>query len=640
MSPELPAPRSRHEVQSDYERRVEVADEQIRSLSARSTWLTAVRGLLLLASAALLITGWFRWGAFWWPPGTVVGLAFIVVAAIQENGERLLRNVRTERNILSQSLAGMARKWDAMRRCEVTALEDRTSMATDLDLVGNASLYQLVGVARTPFGMETLRNWLLTTPRREDSLDRQEAVKQIAPMSEWRNSLQLNAEQLASSKSGPDALIEWAESEPWLGRRRILIWIVRLLTAGLILTSLLLFVGGIDKNVGGVTIVVICACNFALTVIFAGSIHTLFNQVSSRHNDVAHYRRLFRLVDSLPSEGRCLEQIHQDASYGGRNAFHQIVVLGQIMAMANLRRAGFFGAIYLILQFLILWDFHALDVLERWQKRCGKDVRRWFEALGRAEAIACLAKLAYEEPDWTYPEIVEYDAEKANVEATDLGHPLIAENVRVSNDVTIGPVGSVLLVTGSNMSGKSTLLRAVGVNISLAHAGTVVSAKSLVMPILRVETSMRISDSLSDGVSFFMAELKRLKQVVDLAEETRNNAPHGFFYLLDEILQGTNSRERHIAVQEVIRHLIEVGALGAVSTHDLDLASAPGLADYCHPIHFREQIEIDGSEKKMTFDYILREGVATTSNALKLLALVGLHDEKVLLSDDAEPSPN
>ena len=208
-----------------------------------------------------------------------------------------------------------------------------------------------------------------------------------------------------------------------------------------------------------------------------------------------------------------------------------------------------------------------------------------------------------------------------------MGHPLLPDGPRVANDVELGPPGSFLLVTGSNMSGKSTLLRAIGVNAVLAQAGAPVCAEHLAMPPLALATSMRVRDSLEDGVSFYMAELLRLKQIVDQA---RNAGPRNgrlLLYLLDEILLGTNSKERHIAVVRVMEHLLRHDTIGAISTHDLDLATSPPLAATCCCVHFRETLHGGRAEQAMTFDYRLRPGIATTSNALKLLEIVGLGED-------------
>jgi DNA mismatch repair ATPase MutS len=251
----------------------------------------------------------------------------------------------------------------------------------------------------------------------------------------------------------------------------------------------------------------------------------------------------------------------------------------------------------------------------------GATVRRWLQAVGQLEAITSLATLAHDNPHWAMPK-VEHEA-GSTITATQIGHPLLPDENRVLNDVDIGPAGTFILVTGSNMSGKSTLLRAVGLNIILAQAGAPVCATQLRMPPVKLATSMRTHDSLANGVSFFLAELKRLKQIVDESRESQQHAEL-FVFLLDEVLQGTNSVERHIAVSRVIDHLVAQGSIGMVSTHDLELAASPNLVNVCRTVHFRESFTgVDGHER-MTFDYILRPGVAATTNALKLLKLVGL----------------
>lgn len=259
-----------------------------------------------------------------------------------------------------------------------------------------------------------------------------------------------------------------------------------------------------------------------------------------------------------------------------------------------------------------------LAVLEQWQRKHGGQVRAWFDAIGELEAIASLASLVHDQPDWTFPSI---DASNSSIVATSLGHPLLPSPI--CNDVTVGPQGTFLLVTGSNMSGKSTLLRTIGVNTVLAQAGGPVHAEAMSLPPVELATSMRIQDSLEDGISFFMAELQRLKEVVDHAESLESDVRTQLF-LLDEILQGTNSAERHIAVAKVASRLTASGAMGAISTHDLELANKPELTASCKTVHFKESFSGDG---RMTFDYKMRAGVATTTNALKLLELVGIRDK-------------
>jgi DNA mismatch repair ATPase MutS len=292
--------------------------------------------------------------------------------------------------------------------------------------------------------------------------------------------------------------------------------------------------------------------------------------------------------------------------------------LDQCAGFCELRRSSL---VSLPAQAFLLWDLHWLSVLERWQTRHGRQVRAWLETLGQLEAACALGGLHQLHPDWAFPEIDPTGSKTLRAEG--LGHPLLPPSGCVRNDLGLGPPGRALLVTGSNMSGKSTLLRAIGLNLVLAQAGSVVCARALSTAPVDLGTSFRVHDSLARGVSTFLAELARLKQVVDRATQAAAAGRLALF-LLDEILLGTNVVERQVAVATVLAHLLELGAIGAIATHDLSLADAPGLAGRLEAVHFTESYEQVDGQARMRFDYRLRPGIATSSNALELLALVGL----------------
>ncbi len=333
---------------------------------------------------------------------------------------------------------------------------------------------------------------------------------------------------------------------------------------------------------------------------------------------------MFELVYSMPEASSELDVVKREATRLGGGVLHGMRQLKRIAALAMIRHVPlFFYFLYLPLQLVFLYDFHVLNLLETWQAKYGSYARRWFLALGKVEALCSLAAIVHDQPGWTMPEVAE-SADR--LRAKQLGHPLLPSETCVANDVEIGPVGSFVLVTGSNMSGKSTLLRSVGVNAVLAQAGAPVCAEQLTMPPVGLATSMRVRDSLETGVSFYMAELMRLKEIVDLARDANPRNNHILLYLLDEILLGTNSKERHIAVARVLQHLLHRGTIGAISTHDLDLATSESLAGACRCVHFCETLHDEHAEQPMTFDYKLRPGIATTSNALRLLEIVGLEE--------------
>jgi DNA mismatch repair ATPase MutS len=348
----------------------------------------------------------------------------------------------------------------------------------------------------------------------------------------------------------------------------------------------------------------------------------------SSRRAVSDYQEIFAAANWLPAESpeepsRFLSEIRETLIDGERSASEGMRELQKVARAGSLRQSAGTFLLYLPLQCLALWDVRVLNRLEVWQARYGKRVASWFESLGNLEALLSIAALRDEYPGWCRPEWSSTG--EPVLQASAIGHPLLPDRARVTNDVSVGPAGTILLVTGSNMSGKSTMLRSLGLNVSLAAIGAPVCAQDFRLPSLELATSIRVSDDVSQGVSFYMAELKRLKSVVDHARAMSRLPDRTCLFLLDEILQGTNSRERQIAVVQVLRHLMNSGAIGAISTHDLELADEPELAAVAHVVHFRETIRPDAAgNEQMTFDYKMREGVSPTTNALRLLQMVGL----------------
>jgi DNA mismatch repair ATPase MutS len=329
---------------------------------------------------------------------------------------------------------------------------------------------------------------------------------------------------------------------------------------------------------------------------------------------LAGYGRMFELVcgATWTSPRLVRRAAAMDAGQPAPAAVRRIASLAE---WSELRTGA--AILHFPIQALTLWDFHVLFAMERWRRRSGRHVRTWVASLSDVDALSALAILRADEPGWAMPRI---DDSADAIAATALAHPLIAPHRRVANDVRVGPPGTILLITGSNMSGKSTLLRAVGLNAVLAHAGAPVCADAMTLPPVDLQTSIRVQDSLELGLSYFMAALARLKQIVDAAE--RGARPgRRLLYLLDEVLQGTNSVERAAAVRAVAQHLIDARAIGAMTTHDLALAGDEPLKSAAALVHFTEQVQPDGT---MTFDYRLRDGLATSTNALRLMQAIGI----------------
>jgi ABC-type multidrug transport system fused ATPase/permease subunit len=510
-----------------------------------------------------------------------------------------------------QALARMDRDWTSLVDVAPPPALDFNAhpYARDLDLFGHASLTKWLGPAATESGTMRLVSWLLAPADPEVVRARQVAVRELAPEVEWRETLSTEGHLARIKPSELDAFLSWLDggqpsSPAWL---RVL---VVALTASIWILIALQILDIIPSGLWLIPVVPGIVLSFAC----ARRTYNVFDRVSLGERALRRYAAMLAHATGESWSSPELQGLQQLLRAGGEApaAVRQIARLAE---WSELRTSA--ALLHFPIQAITLWDFHILFAIERWRTRCGHHTRGWFEALAQIDALSVFASIAHHEPDWALPLVDRsYDA----IRATALAHPLIPADRRVANDVEVGPPGTVLLITGSNMSGKSTLLRAIGLNIVLAEAGAPVCATAFSTPPAALYTSIRVQDSLELGLSYFMAALARLKTIVDAAERHDDRA-RVLVYLLDEVLQGTNSVERAIAVRAVARHLLDAGAIGAMTTHDLSLAEEEPLRSAARLVHFTEHVEPDG---RMSFDYRLRPGLATSRNALRLMQLIGI----------------
>lgn len=576
--------------------------------------LVAVAGLALIVA---IISPASRQAALW--SAGLAGAAFLIVAILHDRVEQRRRLHEALVRVNREAQDRLARRWAALPDPPPVPVDDDHPYAVDLDVVGHASLYQLLGPPNTPAGRDTLTGWLLDVVHTEPDvvLARQDAVRELAPAIDLRQRLQAAGVDAARvDAKALDTLLAWAQSKPALLHRPLLLWTIRLLTVATPLLALGGYLGLVNPSlwvIGGVAGWIIMGRTHK-------AMHAAFDAASCEHA-LRTFEQLVQVLSTASFSSPLLAEAHRElVSARGVSAHDALRRLHQYVALSDLRLTLLF---HFPIQTLFLWDFHAWWLLERWQQAHGAHLREWLSAAGRVEALTALASLAHAQPAWTYPVVTRGHA---RVDAAALGHPLLPDTVRVTNDITVGPAGTFLLITGSNMSGKSTLLRAIGLNTVLAHAGAPVCASSFTLPPVVLRTSMRVSDSLERGLSLFMASLLRLERVVAAARDA-DPRTRPLLYLLDEVLQGTNSAERQIAVRTIVQHLLRRGAIGVVTTHDLELAAAPDFAAHADSRHLTETLSFDQGEVRMTFDYTLREGPARSGNALQLLRSLGLDAE-------------
>ena len=587
-----------------------------------STTLSRLRLAAFLVSAAVI---WFAFAQLRGSPQSAVLAAgaagFVVFGMLVVRHARVLNDIaRAEAalRLIAQAQASLARDWNALPEVPPPAgLDfDAHPYARDLDVFGHASLTKWLGRPATADGTRRLHGWLLAAADTPDIAARVAAVDELAPKRAWRESLAVEGELTAVNAADLETFLAWAESNdspvpPVMQAAAILVP----MASGVLLALALM-----DRTEGAWWLIPFFVA-IVLSAAYAGRMYDTFDRATVGERALERYATMLRLVCDERWASPLLERVKAEMCVGGE-APAVVAKLSRLGGWSKLRIAA--TLLHIPLQVLTMWDFHVYFGFQRWRARSGRHVRGWIDALGTADALAVLARIRADQPEWVFPRV---DAAAPALVARSLGHPLISDARRIANDVDVGPRGTLLLITGSNMSGKSTLLRAVGLNAVLAQAGAPVCAASFTMPPADLHTSIRVQDSLELGLSYFMAALARLKQIVDAADRRAGHpspgdpAPRVLFYLLDEVLQGTNSVERGVAVRAVVRHLLDAGAIGVMTTHDLALAGEEPLDAAARLAHFTEQVHADG---RMTFDYRLRPGIATSTNALRLMQLIGI----------------
>jgi hypothetical protein len=585
-------------------------DEEAR----RSRLISRLRLVTFLPAAALIV--WMLTYGFASGPSLVALVLLVAFGALVAWHARVEDRVAWQdalRQVNMRGAARVARDWQALPASAPPPDADLSHhpYAVDLDLFGRASLAQWLGPAATAGGAGVLARWLLKPAPKAEILRRQQAVEELAPEDEWRADLSAHG---ALSSSTRDAHLEmflaWAEGDSALARYTPLVRIAAIaITASTWILLALFYLSVTDTALWLLPLLAGLVLSFALAV----PLTTAFERAGAGQIGLRRYAAIFEHAVRAPTASPLLGELQQRLSAEGAPAPACMRRLNTILSFAELRRGA--AIFHFPIQALTLWDFWVFFALERWRRSSGRRVRGWLAAIADLDALALLATTRRDNPEWCFPVM----SEAPTIVGASVAHPLLPDDRRVANDVTMGPPGTVLLVTGSNMSGKSTLLRSIGLNVVLGQAGAPVCASRFSMPDSDLQTSIRVQDSLELGLSYFMAALARLKGVVDAAEHERPGRV--LVYLLDEILQGTNSVERSLAVRAVARHLLEAGAIGAMTTHDLSLAEHEPLTSTAHLVHFAETVDDHGH---MRFDYRLRPGLATSRNALRLMQMIGI----------------
>lgn len=508
--------------------------------------------------------------------------------------------------INAEGIARLEGEWARLPADGAAFLEADHPYAGDLDCFGPASLFQYLNAAQTRFGRLRLAGLLVRPPRPPEAIRAdQTLVRTLAGRLDFRQRLQAAGLDL-HGRENPEPLLAWAEDPADPFDRPALVRLLRFLPAASAISVLV--VGFLLHSPLGILV------PFLLHLGVSGwsrrKYGSLLADIAARKADLEAYLDLLRLLESEPL---LLPTDRGAPGEGPPEGMLPSERVRRLAAMADWMETRRNPLAHFVVDTLFLWDIQWLWAFRRWKRENGPLLRGWLEAVARAEALSSLAIPAFENPDWAFPEIAE---EGPLLESRDMGHPLIHPDRRVANDFALGRPGEIVIITGSNMSGKSTLLRTVGVNLVLAYAGAPVCASSFRCAPLEIRASMRLRDDLDKRISSFYAELLRIKGMVEAAKAGRR-----ILFLVDEIFRGTNSRDRREGAETVLRRLHDLGASGLVSTHDLELARLQEMEpERFRNAHFQESY-VDG---EIRFDFRLREGVSRTTNAMHLIRMAGL----------------
>lgn len=555
--------------------------------------------LALLAIEAVIFWRTFAGLSRWWllPPAVL----FLILGKVQSRFSADRDCCERAVSFYEQGVARLDDRWAGTGATGERFLNRQHPYAEDLDLFGHGSLFEMLSTARTDTGEETLAEWLLAPASAEVVSSRQQAIAELRPNLQLREDLALMGKDVPSADTAR-GLAAWANSQPWSisGYTRATATALGVLS---VLTLVLWFAG-----FGWIPLLVSIMMGQMYAYSHRTQVRRVINSVDGPGRNLGLLSHVLSRLEREHFSTNRLIELRKALDVAGSPPSAQIARLNRLIELLDSRRNLMFAPVAA----LMLWPLQCSIAIERWRQHTGSAVARWLTAVGEFEALNSLAGYSYEHPQDPFPELIA----GSQFESTALGHPLIPESRNVRSDLRLSEELQVLIVSGSNMSGKSTLLRAVGVNAVMALAGAPVRARSLRLSPLHVGASIRIQDSLQAGASRFYAEITRLRQIVEL---TYGSLP--VLFLLDELLHGTNSHDRHIGAEGVIRGLVGRRAIGLVTTHDLVLARiADELAPRAANVHFEDHLE----NGRITFDYLLRPGVVQRSNALELMRSVGL----------------
>ncbi len=586
---------------TEYKNRLAARNNEVQALETRENRLANGRLAVFLGGCVVAYLIYRSGGGAAYFVLAIPVAAFIWLMIRHEQTLRGMRRARGGVRFYEMGLSRLNEEWKGHGSSGDGLFPDDHPYAADLDLYGEGSLFELLCTAQTRAGEQRIADWLATGADPITLRKRQQAIDELRPSLDLREELALFGDE-TRSKVHPRELVAWASAAPMLPKS----WLRPIATVVTVLGAVSLL------SIPFLGIAPIVIVGILAAIVLAPYKNVLGKIVAMIDQPARELELISQVIGRLEKESfqsELLSTLQRELRSDPFAASTAIAKLHRIIMWMEAQRNQMFAPIAFVLALPLQFAYR----LEDWRAIHGPHIAQWLDALGELEALVALSSYAYEHPEDPFPELVE---DATYFDGQGLGHPLIAHADCVRNDVRLDAQHRLYIVSGSNMSGKSTLLRAVGINVVLAQAGAPVRAKKLALSPFNLGATLRIQDSIHLGRSRFFAEIARLGDLAQLG-----TAERPLLFLLDELLHGTNSHDRAIGGQAVLKQFIDGGAFGLVTTHDVALTGIENQFEgHARNVHFRDEV-VDG---ELHFDYTLQEGPVQKGNALALMRAVGL----------------
>lgn len=580
-------------------------NKRVIELKSQLNFIAIIRLVIVITTIGIGYNGYIKDNYILFFIGIITGIAMLIIAVIYHKGIKD-KYIRVEKliEINQKGLDRVSGKWRNSKDTGEIFLSKDHSYASDLDIFGKGSLFQMINCCKTKFGeislAKRLRGELIGN--KEDIIERQTAVKELSEKVEWRQNLYVEGSISKSKKENVDKLVNWCESPVRsVTKHKVLAYILVAITFSLIL---LVIVNKLRTSY----LVLMLLINFSIVKLISKDLKDTLDVFNLYKGDVIAYNRILKVICEETFKSKYLNKF-KSILYNSKDS-DCVKEMNRLTKLIDWIGDSQYNAYYFLLNTFFMADIFVVYNLEKWKTQNGRNLIKWLITIGEFEAMASISNLDFDNASWSYPMI----SNEKILMGIDMAHPLIGPEA-VPNNYSLNKEDKVTLITGSNMSGKSTFLRTVGINLVMSYIGAPTYSKGFECGIFKIHTCMRTSDNLEENISSFYAEILRIKYLIE-----SSNKGDEIFFLLDEIFKGTNSIDRHEGARVLIKQLISVGAVGLVSTHDLELCNLANEDGRIRNYNFCEYYE----DNKIKFDYTLREGVSKTRNAKHLMRMAGI----------------